>query len=1786
MKNNYLLNLISTKGKSWQFSFTLLLIMVMGISSFAQTITIGAGTSHSRFPLGSVWGFERSASIYTAAEVSLTGNVTRISWYSNTANAKSRPIKIYLKNTTDATFTASTWASQTIGATLVYDSSKTIIEGWNEFDLTDPTIFNFTGGSKNLLVLVETNSGGGGIAGSAGEMRYSTAANKHLFLTADSNAPTGNGSVNDLRPNLQIWFPSPTIPNCAVTHFPANLATGIVKNPILTWADGGAGPTSYDMYFGTATNPPFVGNQAGTSYKPALSTLASNTTYYWKVVPKNLNGSATGCVEHSFTTGTGFNYCTVGSGGTSDFISAFSTTLATSNVGYTTASHPVDAYENLTGQDFQVSQGTSFDFSNTYNTVQNGLKIWIDYDNNGVFDGAEEVFYLANPNVIKTGTITVPFATPLGIYRMRVRCQFGYGAISPPSCGIVNYGSTLDFALNVIPPPTCIAPTGLSATDLTTSSAILNWTTSTSNPPNGYDYFYSTSNTAPTALTTPNGSVGMGITTASIASLVHSTNYYYWIRANCGGGDKSSWSVRSTFKTACATIATLSQNFDSMVVGIVLPNCWNRVVKGTGALNISTNGPASGTLNMEMIGNGVANQSMAVLPEFSNVNAGTHWLKFKTRTSTGNATLKFGYVNGAATIANFVELQSLSFSNTNYVNADKYIFVPISVPAGARLAFFNSGVTSESIYIDDVIWEQLPACIIPTSLASSLVTFDSATISWTASSSNPTNGYDVYYNINPTAPSAGTTPSVNNHTASPLALNGLSSSSKYYWWVRSDCSTETSIWSFGGSFSTLCGLSNIPYSMPIQTTIMPALPLCTTVQDVNNDGRSWITYHYTTSGGIAQKVMQYQYSTVNDANDWLFTNSLVLATGESYQLKFKYNSNYVPHNFKVAIGSSAINSAMTTSLFTIEGTEEDDVLHSKVIPFTVSTSGNYTIGFQIYSPAEYPDFEISEISVVLVPSCVVPTNLVTSSVTTTTANLSWTASSSNPSNGYEYYYATSSTAPTGSTSPSGSVGIGVTSVSLTSLNIATIYYFWVRSNCGSGLKSNWTGLYNFSTLCSPNTIPYTLNFATAVVPNMPNCTTSQNAGSGNNWTTSVTPGLGFVGNVLKYSFSLLQPANAWFYTQGLTLEAGNLYAISYDFANSNNSYSEKMKIAVGTSPTSSEMTNVIENHTNISSNLKELASANFMPTTTGVYYFGFNVYSAANQFNLYVNNIKVDRCPTGIWLGTTSSDWNTASNWEDNMIPEACTPVRVTTSNPLVVASNTTVKVKSIYLSANAVVTVNGTLNVGNVEVVSGGQMTISNDAALLQKDAAINTGLVTVKRNSTSLFRLDYTLWSSPVFEPNLRNFSPLTLFNRFYTYGYNSLNQPNGGYSQEIFTTDDVTNKKFAPAKGYLIRMPNSTSNPVVSGYAEGATSLTHVGSFTGNLNNGEITIPLHGLNAGINNGYTLVGNPYPSPIKISWFLNANSQITSTLYFWRKKNSVNPLNAGSGYVTTNNVGMVSNDPEISGQTLTHIKTGQGFFVKAIGASPSPLNFRNNMRESETTTGIFFKSSAENTNELHRFWLNLFNQSNLVGQTLIAYATDANQGVDNIYDAPYFNDSQLALTSIIDSNEYIIQGRSLPFQNTDVVALGFKTNAAGNFTISLSNFDGLFAQAQDIFLKDKTTNTVQNLKTNSYTFTSPLGVFNDRFEVQYDGALGTENPIFDANNILIAVKYQQIKINAGSIIMEKIELIDVAGRVIYTQESINGPIATIDNITTSNQMLLVRITTVENGVVNQKILF
>jgi hypothetical protein len=124
-------------------------------------------------------------------------------------------------------------------------------------------------------------------------------------------------------------------------------------------------------------------------------------------------------------------------------------------------------------------------------------------------------------------------------------------------------------------------------------------------------------------------------------------------------------------------------------------------------------------------------------------------------------------------------------------------------------------------------------------------------------------------------------------------------------------------------------------------------------------------------------------------------------------------------------------------------------------------SGALTIRLDSDGSVQYSGVDLA---VTCILPCEVPSALTSSSVTSNSATISWTAPASAPSDGYDYYLSTSATDPTSGTAATNVTGAGVLTAGLTSLTSGTTYYYWVRSNCGSGDLSDWTSSSSFTTL--------------------------------------------------------------------------------------------------------------------------------------------------------------------------------------------------------------------------------------------------------------------------------------------------------------------------------------------------------------------------------------------------------------------------------------------------------------------------------------------------------------------------------------------------------------------------------------------------------------------------------------------------------------------------------------------------------------------------------------------------
>ncbi len=287
------------RGLNIRKTFVSFVLLITAFASYSQVITVPTANTNSgsvNDPFGTYWGFERSAMIYTSAQIgATTGNITSVGFYLNSSATPGdvTNCRIYMKMRTNLFTANSSYATETTGATLVYGpttipAASFSASGWVTVNLSAP--FNYSGGANNLEIIIETNATAAGNEGStAKQFRYNTQASNQYYeyWNADNSAPTGNGTRSTTRPNVQLTFSS--VSACSGTPAPGNTLTssssvvsGGTVNLSLQNFTSGTGVT-YQWQSAAASSGPWV-NISGATSSSYLATVTSDIWYQCVVV--------------------------------------------------------------------------------------------------------------------------------------------------------------------------------------------------------------------------------------------------------------------------------------------------------------------------------------------------------------------------------------------------------------------------------------------------------------------------------------------------------------------------------------------------------------------------------------------------------------------------------------------------------------------------------------------------------------------------------------------------------------------------------------------------------------------------------------------------------------------------------------------------------------------------------------------------------------------------------------------------------------------------------------------------------------------------------------------------------------------------------------------------------------------------------------------------------------------------------------------------------------------------------------------------------------------------------------------------------------------------------------------------------------------------------------------------------------------------------------------------------------------------------------------------------------
>lgn len=611
-------------------------------------------------------------------------------------------------------------------------------------------------------------------------------------------------------------FTTAVIP-CPSVVTPLAGAANVALSPTITWS-AITGATGYRLTVGTTTggtdvvNNIDLGNVLSYTFTAPLSVA---TKYFYKVNAYSGSSVSASCAERNFTTA-----CNT----VAAFSENFDTTAANSlpncwsKVGttgsvYAQASTVISSPNNL-----YIYSSSSTDIAMAamppLSTLQSGTyRLKFKARSNFTTGGIIQVGYLTNSADQSTFTSLASFTTTSitaidNFVLNNVTAPAGVTTLAFRHTGSPANSVLIDDVVYELM-PLCTDPTAVTVSAVTSSSATIGWTAPATAPANGYEYYYSTSSTAPIAST-----VASGTSTAvsvSLPGLTPATVYYVWVRSVCSTTEKSIWSTVATFTTACNPITSFpwNENFDTMTTigNGILPSCWTTTGGFSSSYLFTTQNAASQTYNDPR---SAPNYVTIYYP----TTAAYLWAPAMTLTAGQSYDFSFYWagdatsgwvgdvlVNNSPSATGATNLNTFVTQTTTTTNAYTKVTVTF-VPA--TTGSYNFGIKSFSattapyyMGFDDFNVQLTPACAEPTSVAVNSITSSSATLSWNAPATVPANGYVYAYSTTNTTPTSGTAT-----TATSIPLSQLTPSTTYYYWVRSVCSaTSNSAW-VAGSFTT------------------------------------------------------------------------------------------------------------------------------------------------------------------------------------------------------------------------------------------------------------------------------------------------------------------------------------------------------------------------------------------------------------------------------------------------------------------------------------------------------------------------------------------------------------------------------------------------------------------------------------------------------------------------------------------------------------------------------------------------------------------------------------------------------------------------------------------------------------------------------------------------------------------------------------------------------------------------------------------------------------------------
>ncbi|NVO20869.1 MAG: fibronectin type III domain-containing protein [Bacteroidetes bacterium] len=649
-----------------------------------------------------------------------------------------------------------------------------------------------------------------------------------------------------------------------------------------------------------------------------------------------------------------------------------------------------------------------------------------------------------------TGMFTAPVGSPLVGSSMAGGTVLSYGIATSISHtgltpGITYYykafsrpGSSYSAGVTASGIPSVAPPSGLSANAVSSSQVNLAYTLNQQS-----NNVVIATNNSPAFGNPVNGTAlnlndiipggGTVIYTGPANSFNHSgltaaTTYYYKIWSSDAYAYYSTSGAAANATTQCNAISSFpwTENFDAVTIP-GLPACWqkgNTSWLTTNNSNSSNDADARSGIQFLRETYSVSNEFIWT-PGFT-LNAGIsydfsfYWAGDNKAGWTGDV-----FCNTTQSPTGATQLSSFVTASTTTTKIYSQVLNTFTPPTTGTY-YFAIRVTATSapwyLSFDDFKLEPTNTCFVPTAIAATNVTQNSATLSWNSTASS----WDLEYGPAGFTQGSGT---LINAVSNPYTLTGLSAGTAYSFYVRSVCpGPTTGNWSLSANFTTECDYAYIPFMENFDFYTAPSVG-CGMVVDANSDGKKWATSTGSVYDGVNKLSIGYSAAGV-PMDDWYFTRGLHLIIGQVYTITFYYRAalSSFPEKLEVKCGSTRTPAGMTSSAVFSQVGFTNMTYSYGIGTFIPPSTGTYYFGWHCFSDGNEDGIYVDHIQIEL-PNFhpVVPDyQQVSSAAGTTTFNVL----------GYDYWNA-GSDQPWCSVTQSGGPGDGILVATYTENSLVT-----------------------------------------------------------------------------------------------------------------------------------------------------------------------------------------------------------------------------------------------------------------------------------------------------------------------------------------------------------------------------------------------------------------------------------------------------------------------------------------------------------------------------------------------------------------------------------------------------------------------------------------------------------------------------------------------------------------------------------------------------------------------------